>query len=114
MALGRVAVNRGQFDRLISIKADTTSTNDYGEEIASGETTLATAWARVRFGAAQEKREAAQEGGSQSATFELIPNAALLAVPLTAHIEFDGSDWDITEKAPLERNLMRFTATRSV
>jgi hypothetical protein len=107
-------VNRGQFDRLVTFKQATTTTNDDGEEIASGSTTLAEAWARVRFGTGQEKRQAAQESGVQSATFEVIPTPALMAVPLTATIEYDGSDWDLTEKADLERNLMRFTATRSV
>jgi hypothetical protein len=107
-------MNRGQFDRLVIFKQATTTTNDHGEEIAGGSTTLAEAFARVRFGTGQEKREAAQESGVQSATFEVIPTEALLAVPLTATIEFDGSDWDLTEKANLERNLMRFTGTRSV
>ena len=107
-------MNRGQFDRLVIFKQATTSENDYGEQIASGSTTLAEAFARVRFGTGQEKRQAAQESGVQSATFEFMPTEALLAVPLTAFIEFDGSDWDLTEKADLERNLMRFTATRAV
>lgn len=107
-------LNRGQFDRLVIFKQVTTVENDYGEQIPGGSTTLAEAWARVRFGTAQEKREAAQEAGVQSASFEVVPTAAMLAVPLTATIEFDGSEWDLTEKADLERNLMRFTATRAV
>lgn len=70
-------------------------------------------WARIRFGNAQEKREAAQEQGIQSATFEMIPTNALRTVTLKDRIQFDDSDWDITEVAPLERNLIRFTAARS-
>ena len=103
----------GKRDRFITIKEATTTTNDYGEEIASGETTLATGWAQVKFGPAGEKREAAQEGALQAATFELVSTEALRAVPMTAFIEFDGSEWDITEKAPLDRMAIRFTAVRS-
>lgn len=104
---------RGRFDRLIAFQRGTVTTDDHGGETLAY-AALTEGWARVRFGAAQEKREAAQEGGVQSATFELIPTTALLAVSLRDKIVFDGSDWDITEKAPLERNLIRFTATRGV
>lgn len=106
-------MNRGQFDRKVTVQSATMTTNDYGEEIPAW-ADQQSAWARVRFGQADEKRMAAQEGGLQSATFEMIPTTVLLAVTLKDKIVFDGSDWDITEKAPLERNLIRFTATRSV
>lgn len=105
-------VNRGQFDRLITVQRAAVTTDDYGGE-ASTWADLEQAWARVRFGQAQEKREAAQEGGVQSATFEVVPTNALLTVTLRDRILFDGSEWDITEAAPLERNLLRFTATRA-
>jgi head-tail adaptor len=94
--------------------------NEYGEK--------ATAWnellrrrARVRFGTAQEKREAAQEGGIQSATFECVRSAALDAVTLKDRIRYLPSStagqlsaWDLTEIAPLDRATIRFTGTRSV
>lgn len=105
-------MNRGQFDRLITVQRATATVDDYGGETATW-ANVEEAWARVRFGRADEKRLAAQEGGVQSATFELIPTTALLAVTLKDRILFDGDDWDITEAAPLERNLLRFTATRS-
>lgn len=107
-------MKRGEFDRLVAFNRTTTTTNDYGEEIASGTELLEQGWARVRFGPASEKREAAQEAAAQTATFELIPTVALRAVKMTDRIGFDGSQWDITEKALLERNLIRFTATRAV
>lgn len=113
MVLELGAVNRGQFDRLITVQRATVTTDDYGGETPNW-ADHQQGWARVRFGSAQEKRTAAQEGGEQSATFELIPTTALLAVTLRDRIQFDGGDWDITEVAPLERNLIRFTATRSV
>jgi SPP1 family predicted phage head-tail adaptor len=106
-------VIRGAFDRRVTFQRATVTTNDHGEETPDwGD--LEQGWARVRFGSAQEKREAAQESGAQTATFELIPTAALRGVTLRDRILFDDGEWDITEAAPLERNLIRFTATRSV
>lgn len=106
-------MNRGQFDRQVTFQRGTAVADDYTSQGTTTWADLENAWARVRFGTAQEKREASQEVGTQSATFEVIPTNALLAVSLKDRIIFDGSEWDITEAAPLERNLMRFTAARS-
>lgn len=76
--------------------------------------TYATRRARVRFGTAQEKREAAQEGGVQSATFECVRSSALDAVTLKDRISYLNSSWDLTEIAPLDRHTIRFTATRTL
>lgn len=105
-------VSRGEFDRLITIQRAAVTADDYGGEVSVW-AAVEQAWAKVRFGLAGEQRNAAQEGGLQAATFEVVPTAALLAVTLKDRIQFDGSDWDITEKAPLERKRLRFTATRS-
>jgi head-tail adaptor len=76
--------------------------------------TYATRRARVRFGTAQEKREAAQEGGVQTATFECQRSATLDAVTLRDRISYLSSSWDIVETAPLDRKTIRFTATRTL
>jgi hypothetical protein len=68
----------------------------------------------VVFGTAQEKREAAQESASQSASFMCVRGPVLEAIPMTARISFDGDQWDITERAPLDRKTIRFTAIRLV
>lgn len=70
--------------------------------------------ARVRFGTAQEKRDAAQEGGVQSATFECVRSAELETVTLSDRISYLGSTWDLTEIAPLDRKTIRFTGTRNL
>lgn len=105
-------VSRGAFDRLITVQRATATVDDYGGETPTWANTEQ-AWAKVRFGLAGEQRNAAQEGGQQAATFEVVPTAALLATTLKDRIQFDGSDWDITEVAPLGRQTLRFTATRS-
>lgn len=98
----------------ITFLAASTSTNDYNETVESwaSPTTLATRFADVRFGTAQEKREAAKEGAVQAASFECQRSAELDAIPMTARIGFDGSQWDIVERAPLDRKTIRFTGVR--
>lgn len=105
-------VKRGAFDQPVTIRRSTVVVDDYGGETLSW-TDLEKALARVRYGPAGEKREAAQEAGVQTATFELFPTPTLLAVTLRDKIAFDGSDWDIVEVAPLDRRTLRFTATRA-
>lgn len=101
---------------LITFLEAAETTNEYNEAVPDWDnpTTLATRRARVRFGTAQEKREAAQEGGVQSATFECVRSAALNAVTLKHRIGFDGSQWDIVERAPLDNADIRFTGVRNV
>jgi SPP1 family predicted phage head-tail adaptor len=100
-----------QRTELIVFQRATVTTDDYGQEIETW-TDYATRRARVRFGTAQEKREAAQESASQTATFECVRSAELDAVTLKDRISYDGSDWDITERAPLDRATIRFTGVR--
>lgn len=106
-------MNVGERDQLIRVVRPVTATDDYGAEIEGSTTLIEEAFARIKYGFAQEKREAAQEGASQTATFEVVPTVALEATRLTDRIEFDGSDWDIAEVAKLDRQTLRFTATRS-
>lgn len=103
----------GQRTELIVIERSTVTTNEYNEEVESwGE--LLRRRVRVRFGSAQEKREAAQEGGTQSASFECERSAALDAVTIIDRISYLGSSWDIVELAPLDTKTIRFTAVRNV
>jgi head-tail adaptor len=106
-------VIRGAFDQPITVQRATAVTDDYGGETLTW-ADLEKALARVRYGPASEKREAAQVGGAQTATFEVFPTPTLLGTRVTDRIVFDGSDWDISEVAPLDRRTLRFTATRSV
>lgn len=98
----------------IEFIAAATSTNEYNETLEdwNNPSPLATCRAKVRFGTAQEKREAAQESAAQTASFECVRSSTLDAVPMTARIDFDGSQWDITERAPLDRKAIRFTGVR--
>lgn len=105
-------MSRGQYDRLVTFQRGTATINDHGDEtLAWAE--IEQAYAKVQFGLAQEKRAAAQDSGSQTATFEVFPTSNLLTVNLKDRIISDGFNWDITERAPLSRQKLRFTAIRS-
>jgi SPP1 family predicted phage head-tail adaptor len=105
-------MDAGKRDRLVTIQRATVTTDDYGAETPTWAEHL-NVWAYVRFGTAQEKREAAQEGGVQTATFECNSTPGLEAVTLRDRIVFLGSNWDITEVAPLDRQIIRFTGART-
>jgi head-tail adaptor len=107
-------MDAGKRDQLITVQASTAVPDDYTSSSTYTWNDVESPYADVRFGAADEKRQAAQEGGLQSATFLVDPSTALLTVKLTDRIVFDGSNWNITEKALLDRQTLRFTATRSV
>lgn len=102
-----------QRKELIVIERSTVTTNEYNEEVETWDELLRRR-VRVRFGTAQEKREAAQEGGSQSASFECKRSAALDAVTLRDRISYLGSFWDLDEIAPLNTKDIRFTAVRTL
>ncbi len=103
----------GKRDSLIAFERPTTTTNDYGEEIEGTPTTVQQAWARVRFGTGQERREAAQERADQAATFECDWSETLAGITTTDRIRFDADVWDITSRAPLGHREIHFTAIRA-
>lgn len=92
----------------------TATADDYNQPVENwvSPTTLVTVTAAVSFGGSQERREAAQEAASQAASFECLRTPILDGVTAKDRISFDGSQWGITERAPLDRTNIRFTATR--
>jgi hypothetical protein len=86
--------------------------NAAGEPVAGSSTLIAPAWAAIFYGKGAERREAAIEGASQSATFNVDTNAALRSVTVGDFIQFGGSDWDIASINPVDRSAIEFTAVR--
>ncbi len=104
----------GKRNRRITFERATATTNDYGEDVRTW-ADYAAAWAEVLFGTGQERREAAQEAGSQAATFIVPWSPSLAAVAVTDRINALSATWDITSIAPVGLNKeLHFTATRSV
>lgn len=103
----------GRRIRRITIERAAITTNDYNEEIPTW-ASHCEAFADVLFGSGQERREAAQERGSQSATFIVPWTPTLATVTIKDRISFDGAAWDIQGVAPigLSREI-HFTAVRS-
>lgn len=103
----------GLRDSLIEFQESTTSTNDYGEAIATAWTRITLAYARIRYGSGQERREAAQERRVQSATFECDWNPTLAGIKINNRIVFEGENWDITNVAPIHHDEIHFTGLRT-
>lgn len=74
---------------------------------------LGSAWAEVRFGTGQERREAAQEAASVAATFIMLANPITTALIPSDTLRFMGADWDISSSVPgRDRSEWQVTATR--
>jgi head-tail adaptor len=78
----------------------------HGEPFDDGYTTLpgewepyCTEWAAVTFGTGQERRAAAQEQASNTATFQVLRNSKTAALLPTDRINYEGF-WDITSIVP--------------
>ena len=67
----------GRRNKRIRIEARTVAEDDYGGE-AEAWAVYARPWASVYYGSGAEQREAAQQGGSQAASFEVLSNSKTL------------------------------------
>ena len=103
----------GRRDQLVSLERATVEQDPYGEEISTW-SALGTEWAAINWGRGDERRQAAMEQGSQSATFNVLDNPMTRTVSLKDRIVFDGQSWDITSSVPGKRRGERdITAVRS-
>lgn len=108
-------MNAGGRHHKIAIERRSVVTDPYGGETETW-AALVDEWADVRFGSGQERRTAAQEAGSQAATFVVLDNAKTRSVGLQDRISWDGAVWDIISIAPSSKlNTEReITAVRAV
>src|SRR3546814_5908084 len=89
--------------RISDWSSDVCSSDLYGH----GEKTwtdYCTEWAAVNFGTGQERREAAQESASVSATFHVLRNSKTAALTVQDRISFEGAVWDITSAVRSEEH----------
>lgn len=99
-------------DRLISVERFTKTTDVYGGEVKAW-APYCSAWASVVFGRGDERRQAAQEAASLTATFRVRSNSLTAAITTTDRIAFDGATWDISSNVPFNREGRDITAIRS-
>lgn len=108
--MARIAA--GKRDRKVAFYPRVFTEGSLGSEIEADGTPV-NAWARVLFGTGNERRELAQAGSSQSATFRVLSTAALRTVTERWEIDFMGARWGITSIAPIgEADDIEFTAVK--
>lgn len=106
-------MSAGNRDTLITFETASVEQDDYGEEVSTW-ATLGTEWADVNWGRGDERRQAAMEQGSQSATFNVLENSITRAVSVKDRIVLDAQNWDITSSVPGKRRGERdITAVRA-
>ena len=107
------SISSGRLDREIVFERAAITRDSMNAQVKTWET-YATARASVSFGTGQERRQAAQEGGSAPATFRTRWRPDLAGVRISDRINFMDAAWDITSIAPWGRNVaLDFTAVRA-
>jgi len=106
-------IAKGRLNQRITFQRATITDDDHGGEVESW-SNYASAWAEVHFGTGQERRAAAQEASSQSASFVVLANTQTLALTARDRIGgYLGSDWDIVLVFPDQRaGTVEITAVR--
>ena len=109
-----MSLDDGARDKRITIETRTSTPDAYGGAIETWEI-YARPWADVIYGSGTEQRQAAQNGGSQTASFEIPSNTKTRAISTTDHrISFDGGIWNITAKQDMGLNEgVRLTGIRA-
>lgn len=100
-------------DQRVTLQRYTTSTDSYGEEIATwGD--IGSEWAAIYYGRGSERRQAAMEQGAQPATFQFLSNPLTRSLTIRDRIDHGGT-WDIVGVSPdtPDRGLLEVTAVRA-
>lgn len=101
----------GRRDKLVRFWPRTITLDALGTETEVNGTAIAV-WANVLRGGGSERREAAQAGSAQTATFRVPEFAELRAATERWEIEHDGARWGITSIAPVSGGDIEFTAVK--
>lgn len=109
-----MSLDAGRRNKRITIEQRTAVDDGYGGDIETW-TLFAKPWASVFYGSGAEQREAAQQGGSQSASFEVLSNSKTRIISVANHrVLHDGGVWDIRSVAPIGLNEgVKINAVRS-
>lgn len=103
----------GAKDVLVTLQRATVTTNAHRDEVETW-ADLAQEYAQVFYGRGDERRQAAVEQGSQAATFRFWSSDKTRSLTLKDRLMLDGDVWDITGIAPVDRQSIEITATRSL
>ena len=86
----------GQRRETIAFERGTSARSALGVTMESQWSALGSRLASVRFGSSGERREAAQDGAVQAATFRALADTLTRSVTARDRIVWRGSAWDIT------------------
>ena len=106
-----MALDAGARENRITIERFTSTRNAYNEVIESW-APYCKAYAAIYYGTGAEQRQAAQEGASLPASFEVLANSKTREISVTDRISFNGL-WDIRSVAPMGRDGIRISAVRA-
>ncbi|MGB6230835.1 MAG: phage head closure protein [Litorimonas sp.] len=104
-------MHSGSLDRRITVQSLSTTENAYGEPLEAWADDRKL-WAAYSPGTGQERREAAQERATVTATFIVRDSAHTRALSASANrIAFGGQVWDIVSALPSARRGDHITIT---
>lgn len=109
-----MSLDAGRRNKRIVIQRETEIGRDALNNPVRDWTQLANPWADVIFGSGTERRSAAQTGGTQAATFEVLKDSRTATLLMTDRILFMGAPWDIRGIAPIGNEGVRIDAVRQV
>lgn len=95
----------------IVVQRATVSTDDYGGEVEAW-VQLCAPWVEITYGTGNERRVAAQESATLTATFRVRADAITSGITTRDRIAFDGGLWDIASNVPYLREARDITATK--
>jgi head-tail adaptor len=104
-------MDAGRRSARVRFEENAPTQNQLGEEEPNWQL-FAQAWAGVIYGNGAERRQAAQTGGSQPATFVVPWSRKLAGLSIEHRINFEGI-WDISSVVPRGRDEIEITATRA-
>jgi SPP1 family predicted phage head-tail adaptor len=107
-----MGIAAGSLDRRVRFERFGPIIDAYGGEVKDWQPYCA-AWANVVFGRGEERRAAAQERASLTATFRVRANSQTVAITTADRIVFDGGMWDISSNVPFNRDGRDITAIRA-
>lgn len=87
-------MDQGRRPHLVSIQRSVTSSGELGGLVYTWHE-IATGWARIGYGPAAERRQAAQINAEQAATFEFDWNQTLAGVQTTDRLYVFSTVWNI-------------------
>ncbi len=112
-------MSAGKRDKRIVLEKSGVVQNEHGEEIEGwvpldGGAEPVREWVQIYYGRGDERRQAATEQASQSATFRMLSNSRTRLLTTKSRIVFEGV-WDIHGIVPdtPTRGEIEVTATRS-